>query len=154
MSVSDDVLAAFAASASRDLGQLFEAAARTANTAVFQRVLERGHPLIRPSHVPVFAGLEMGGTRISVLAAKAGVSRQAMGVTVREVEALGYITLSPDPSDARATLVTLTDLGVDFCVKGSAASAEVNNELDALLGRGAAQRLRTQLRSVISSDLG
>jgi DNA-binding MarR family transcriptional regulator len=96
----------------------------------------------------------MGGTRISVLAAKAGVSRQAMGVTVREVEALGYIALTPDPSDARATLVTLTDLGVDFCVKGSAASAEVNGELEAVLGVAAAERLRGQLRSVIGSDLG
>lgn len=149
--MSDDVMADFAASASRDLGRLLDAAGRTVNTGVLLRVMGRGHPDLRPSHLPVFAGLERGGTRISVLAAKAGVSRQAMGAMVREVESLGYIQSEPDPADGRATRVSLTEFGVDFCRTAITASTEMNVEIEELIGTSAAERLRRQLRTIAES---
>ena len=103
---------------------------------------------IRPAHVPVFAGLEPGGTRISTLASRAGVTRQAMGAMVREVEALGYIKSGADPQDARATLVRLTDTGIEFCRTVIDISTTINNELDLVLGEPASERLRSQLRVI------
>lgn len=146
--ISDDVLADFAESAQQDLGRLLEAAARSINETALARVVADGFPDIRPSHIPVFAGLETGGTRITVLAGKAGVSRQAMGAMVREVEALGYVHSQADSSDARATLVTLSDRGEEFCRAVIAASTALNEELAARLGTASTERLRRQLRTI------
>ena len=146
--MSDDVLADFAEASSDDVGRLLGGATRSLNQALFRRLGESGHHDIRPAHVPVFAGLEPGGTRISTLASRAGVTRQAMGAMVREVEALGYIESAADPQDARATLVRLTDTGIEFCRTVIDISTTINNELDLVLGESASERLRSQLRVI------
>ncbi|GAA4667905.1 MarR family winged helix-turn-helix transcriptional regulator [Frondihabitans cladoniiphilus] len=150
--ISDDVLADFAESAQQDLGRLLEAAARTVNETALARVVAGGFPDVRPSHIPVFAGLEPGGTRITVLAGKAGVSRQAMGAMVREVEALGYVVSQPDSNDARATLVALSDRGEKFCRAMITATNDLNDELTGRLGHISAQKLRRQLRVIAGGD--
>jgi DNA-binding MarR family transcriptional regulator len=59
----------------------------------------------------VFRWLGPEGDRISDLAARCGVSKQAMGETINWLEQHGYVERLPDPSDARATLVRRTELG-------------------------------------------
>jgi len=146
--MSDDVLRQLAETASNDLGRLLQGAALSMNTAVLGRVAERGHPQIRPSHVAVFMGLDDDGTHISVLATRAGISRQAMGAIVREVEALGYVATTQDAADRRATIVRLTDRGIAFCRLAIEVSDEWNAEVERLLGSEDADRLRQQLRSI------
>jgi len=144
----DDVLAQFAESASNDLGRLLQGAALSMNTAVLTQLGQQGHPRIRPSHIAVFAGLDDSGTHISVLAARAGISRQAMGLVVREVESLGYIQTELDAADRRATIVRLTDQGIAFCRLAIDISAEWNREVERLLGSADGDRLRDQLREI------
>lgn len=143
-----DVLAELAKSAANDLGRLLQEAAVSMNSAVLARVAEQGHPDIRPSHVAVFMGLEDAGTHISVLATRAGISRQAMGAIVREVEKLGYVTTASDAADRRATIVRLTARGVAFCRLAIAISGEWNAGVEALLGAEDSARLREQLRAI------
>ena len=45
------------------------------------------------------------------IAERAGVTKQAIGPVVRELEALGYVSTAADPSDGRAKLVSLTTTG-------------------------------------------
>ena len=144
----DDVLAQFAQTASNDLGRMLQSAAHSMNAAVLAQLVENGHPRIRPSHVAVFAGLDDSGTHISVLAARAGISRQAMGLVVREVESLGYVQTELDAADRRATIVRLTDQGVAFCRLAIDISAEWNREVERLLGSTDSVRLREQLREI------
>jgi DNA-binding MarR family transcriptional regulator len=59
----------------------------------------------------VFRWLGPEGDRISDLAARCGVSKQAMGETITWLEQHGYVERLPDPSDGRATLVRRTELG-------------------------------------------
>lgn len=146
--MSDDVLHEFAHAASNDLGRLLQSAAISMNTAVLAQVAAEGHEKIRPSHLAVFAGLDVGGTHISVLAARAGISRQAMGVVVREVEGLGYVRTTPDATDRRATIVQLTDQGVAFCRQAIDISKQWNSEVERLLGGPASDQLREQLRTL------
>lgn len=150
--MSDEVLAAYAAATSDDIGRLLEAASGVFSRTVFVRVIEAGYADIRPAHVPVFAGLTIGGTHIAELANKAGVSRQAMSATVQEVRALGYIQTHPDPADARATLVSLTELGAKFCQTVIDVTTHANSELDSQLGKRSADKLRTQLRIIAREE--
>jgi DNA-binding MarR family transcriptional regulator len=143
-----DVLAEFAEAASNDLGRLLQTAAISMNAAVLAELGAQGHPKIRPSHIAVFAGLEDEGTHISVLAARAGISRQAMGLVVREVEGLGYVQTAPDDADRRATVVRLTEQGIAFCRLAIQISAEWNREVESRLGAADGDRLRAQLREI------
>jgi DNA-binding MarR family transcriptional regulator len=59
----------------------------------------------------ILSNLDLGGTRIGVLASRAGVTRQAVGQLVDDIERCGYVQRKPSQEDARATLVVLTKKG-------------------------------------------
>ena len=55
--------------------------------------------------------LAVGGSRLTDLAASAGMSKQAMGDLVDQCEAWGLVTREPDPHDKRARTVVFTASG-------------------------------------------
>jgi DNA-binding MarR family transcriptional regulator len=55
--------------------------------------------------------IDVGGTTVSELARRVGVTKQAMADSVRALESQGLVTRLPDQHDRRARLVTLTDEG-------------------------------------------
>lgn len=59
----------------------------------------------------LLSNLDTEGTRIGVLAARAGVTRQAAGQLLRAIEACGYVERRSPPDDARATTVHFTARG-------------------------------------------
>lgn len=89
----------------------------------FQRRLdadlaERGVQGIRSRHRKVFMHLANSGASRSVdLAEKVGVRPQSMMKTVHELEDLGLVSRTMDPSDSRAKLVALTRKGQKFIVE-------------------------------------
>ncbi len=68
-----------------------------------------GHDRIRHKHGAVFANLDAAGTRPSVLAERAGMTRGAMGELIDELERLGYVERTTDPSDRRAKRIVPRD---------------------------------------------
>jgi DNA-binding MarR family transcriptional regulator len=85
---------------------------------ISERMEAAGWPDPRSSHHPFFENIDPDGTRLTVLAARAGLSHQAMGQVVAELEERGYVERVPDPSDRRARLVRLTAEGRDI-VRGA-----------------------------------
>lgn len=69
---------------------------------------QAGHTAIRHKHGAVFANLDSEGTRPSVLAKRAGMTKAALGELVDELEHLGYVRRQSDQSDRRAKLVLPT----------------------------------------------
>ena len=65
----------------------------------------------RPTHQAVFQWLGPDGDRVTDLARRVGVTRQAMGELVDYLVAHGYLERVPDPSDGRAILVRRTERG-------------------------------------------
>jgi DNA-binding MarR family transcriptional regulator len=146
--MADDVLQQFADSSRDDLGHLLSTAARAVNLDLMARLAEGGYSDVKPAHLPVFTGLTPGGTHISALAVEAGISRQAMSALVKEVEAIGYVAASVDPKDARATLVTLTDRGTQFCLSAIEVSASITAQFSARIGSDRLDDLRDRLRTI------
>ena len=67
---------------------------------------------VSAAHIHITRHLELGGTRLTTLAEKAGMSKQAMGDLVDQCEAWGLVTREPDPRDARARIVQFTPTGL------------------------------------------
>jgi len=76
-----------------------------------QHLAEQGYGEISPSHGLVFQYLEEDGSRITTLAARAGMTKQSMSALVYQLEDSGYLKRKPDPEDARAILFYLTTQG-------------------------------------------
>ena len=67
---------------------------------------------VSAAHVHVTRHLALDGSRLTDLAHRAGMSKQAMGDLVDQCEAWGLVTRGSDPLDARARLVRFTATGL------------------------------------------
>lgn len=68
-------------------------------------------PRMRLVHLRVFAALESGPARASVVAARLGVSKQAVAPVIDELVEWGHLERVSDPTDGRAKLVQFTQVG-------------------------------------------
>lgn len=78
---------------------------------ITERMEAAGWPDSPSRHYAVFEGIDPDGTRLTVLASRAGISHQAMGELVGELEKRRIVERVPDPSDRRARLIRLTKEG-------------------------------------------
>lgn len=67
---------------------------------------------IGAAHIHITRHLALQGSRLTDLAASAGMSKQAMGDLVTQCEAWGLVRREPDPKDARARRIVFTDTGL------------------------------------------
>jgi DNA-binding MarR family transcriptional regulator len=115
---------------------------------LMRRLAERGHPEVRFPHGNVFQYLDDDGTRIGVLAERAGVSKQAMAQLVAHLDEHGYIERSPDSADRRAQLVRATPRGREVFAIARELMAEIDARLDARLGKAKKRRLQALLEEL------
>jgi DNA-binding MarR family transcriptional regulator len=85
--------------------------ARVMVDELVERLRAGGFEDTTAAHHPLFENIDPGGTRLTVLAARAGMTHQSMGELVGALEQGGYVERLPDPSDGRARLVALTPRG-------------------------------------------
>jgi DNA-binding MarR family transcriptional regulator len=102
---------------------------------------EHGFPL---SQGAVLGRLDREGPRsVSALAAAERVRPQSMAQTVGDLEADGLVARSPDPTDGRRALVSLTDAG-------RATLAADRDKRDGWLAQGIVQELTAQEQDVLA----
>src|SRR3954466_13825149 len=89
---------------------------RTPWEAVQRRMLARLHDHgfadLDFAHLNVFQYPGPQGARPSELAARLGITKQALNYLLGELERLGYLQRQPDPDDLRSKRVALTPRGV------------------------------------------
>jgi DNA-binding MarR family transcriptional regulator len=93
-----------------------------------------GHPELRPAHLQLFRTGTLEGRRVTELAARTRMTKQAMHELVVRLENLGYLHREVDPSDIRARRITLTERGRTLEAEVVAASARLHLRWQATLG--------------------
>ncbi|MCA9591617.1 MAG: winged helix DNA-binding protein, partial [Myxococcales bacterium] len=108
----------------RDFGRKLEAAKRASTAQLLFKcarllneraiatlpVADETRP--RAAHMALFPHVDLEhGTRLTTLADKLGVSKQAVAQLVDDLEAMGVMARVPDPDDGRAKRVVFTDKG-------------------------------------------
>jgi DNA-binding MarR family transcriptional regulator len=134
--------------APENLGILLRESFRTMNEQVIARLVERGHEAVRYAHGNVFQYLDDDGTRVSVLAQRAGMTKQSMAQLVEHLERHGYLERVPDPADGRAKLVRTTALGKEVFAIVREVVGEIEGRVEAALGAAKLARLRALLREL------
>jgi DNA-binding MarR family transcriptional regulator len=121
---------------------------RAAEARVFEAVRSAGFDDLTLAQSRIGQRLNREGIRVTDIAEQAGVTKQTAGALVDELEANGYVTRRPDPADARARLVVLTDRGERLCGTAAAEIAKVETEWREHLGAKAYDELRAALVSL------
>ena len=136
-----------------DLGRLLLEAHRSLAAELSEALAERGYPDVRPGHAALFMHIDRrSGTRLTELARRAHVTKQAMMLLVDELEGQGYVRRVPDPTDARAKLVRLTAKGRRYVAEARRAMAAVEAKVRRRLGRRRLEGLRGSLFVLLGDE--
>ena len=113
------------------------------------KLIEAGFADHRDSFHNVMPHIPSEGIRLTELARRAGMSKQAMAELVAEAERLDYVQRSPDPDDARAKIITFTDKGLRAVSAAITALTEIETELVDRIGEPSVRKLRKLLMDVL-----
>jgi DNA-binding MarR family transcriptional regulator len=136
----------------RNTAYLLQAAHRAYVARVADAVRRAGHPELRTVHGGnVFAHLRAEGSRLSELAARAGMADQSMSYLVDYLAQHGYVERVLDPTDARAKLIRRTERGWQAERAGEAAVAQLEAAAARRLGAERLRALRTLLAELAAA---
>lgn len=89
---------------------------------------------VSAAHIHITRHLGLEGSRLTELAASAGMSKQAMGDLVNQCEAWGLVRREVDPQDARARRIRFTDTGLAWLQAFQRAVTQAEAEFRAAVG--------------------
>jgi DNA-binding MarR family transcriptional regulator len=114
-----------------------------------QSLRQRGHHL-QTAQTKVLVHLDMEGTRLTDLARRAGISKQAMGKLVDELEKLGYVCRDPH-SDGRAKTIQFTPKGLRLLRDSSAIVEESWRHYAEHFGEARLEKFRDELNDLYTA---
>ena len=133
-----------------NLGWLLAKASQRWNEQLATAFRDAGFPEVRPSFGSVLVPLfEEDGLRMSELAGRSGLSKQAMTTLVRSVEEAGLVARARDAEDGRAFRVSLTARGTALRPAAEEVLASLSARVRAPLSESELHTLETSLRKVV-----
>jgi DNA-binding MarR family transcriptional regulator len=133
------------------LGRMLLDAVGVFDTEMHEALRDRGLELT-PSQAASLLLVDRTGTRLTELAERAGVSKQAMMQMVDTLQEMGSVRRAVDPNDARAKAVKLTARGIRQRAEARRGLANVESRLRRRLGERRYDGLRTILEELIEGE--
>jgi DNA-binding MarR family transcriptional regulator len=93
------------------IGMLALQLQRAFEAECFDRLAAAGFTGLRMRHSVLLNALGPDGSRVTTLAAELGMTKQAMGELIDDLESGGYLERTTDPDDRRARLIRFTAKG-------------------------------------------
>ncbi|MCL1125689.1 MarR family winged helix-turn-helix transcriptional regulator [Shewanella surugensis] len=134
-----------------NIGRLFQQATRAYSERALTLLHERGFSDITLFHTVLISNLDTSGSQITTIADKAGITKQAMGQLVNELESKGYVKKTKNQHDKRAYLIQFTEHGKDALRAAYEVKIIIDNEYQARLGVDNLKTLRTLLQTLIDN---
>jgi DNA-binding MarR family transcriptional regulator len=131
-----------------NLAQLLKHPFEALLARLHQELAAAGFPDIRPAHGCVLQYAEPGGSRLTDLARRAGLTKPTVLAAVDDLERLGYAERLADPDDGRAKLVRLTPRGAAAAAEGARIIARIETDWQNRLGPQRARALRRALEEL------
>jgi DNA-binding MarR family transcriptional regulator len=119
----------------------------------FVRLQESGFEDLREGHGCVFGFIDVDhGSRLTDLAERSGLTKQAVGEAATELERLGYLERVPDPRDRRAKIIMLTPRGLEAVATGRRLFAEIESEWAEEFGEELLAGLREAVERISAAE--
>lgn len=128
-----------------NVGRLLLRAARDFSWQVAAKLCARDRTDLKIGHTVLIANLDSDGTRITTLAERTGMTKQAMSQLVKEMEESGYLRREQDAADKRAMIITPTLRGLEVLRDVQEIVGQIEVEYVAVLGEKQMQNLRAAL---------
>ena len=116
------------------IGALLRLAAEQAHALLYARLREVGYRELRPAHFALFQFPGPHGVRPVELAARLGMSKQALTPLLNDLERWGYLERQPTADDGRGRVLWLTGRGLAFVGAIKAIMTGIEAEWAARLG--------------------
>lgn len=123
-------------------------ASRAHAATVVARLAQRGYPDFPFASASLLWLLDEGGTRSTLLAQRAGVTKQAMSQQIKQMERQGYLEQVPDPADTRAKVVRMTRRGEAVKTACVEVREQLNQEIAKRVGTKQARNMEAYLDEV------
>ena len=133
----------------RVIGRLFLRASRTFEARAVERIHALGYEDYRPSDNLVLIHLDTRGNRVSELADRACVTKQAISKIVHDLENRNLVAIEPDPDDGRAQIVKLTDRGLEMMMDAFEEVFALDDEFASILPDGDLEKIRQGLLTLL-----
>ncbi|HJP65396.1 MAG TPA: MarR family transcriptional regulator [Actinomycetota bacterium] len=130
---------------------LFDAS-RALDVELAEALEDRGATELTPTQARALLLVDRAGTRLTELATRAGVTKQAMMQLVDELQASGCVRRTPDPADARAKVVRLTARGLRQRALARQAVASVEARVKRWLGLRRYEAFRAILEELVEGE--
>jgi DNA-binding MarR family transcriptional regulator len=131
------------------LYRLLLRASRSETTSTLERIHRLGYADVSLTDTNLLANLDTGGTIISALARRAGVSRQAASQQVAALERAGYVERRASNTDGRAAVVFQTARGRALLDQALNIVAELEDAYAEHLGPSRLATLKKLLASLV-----
>jgi DNA-binding MarR family transcriptional regulator len=131
------------------VAQLLLRCARLVSDRALSKLSSRADAIpVRGSHESLLAQLDAEGTRITELARRLEISKQAVSQSIAELELMDIVEALPDQADGRARLVRLTDKGRQVIDQRLGALHGVEAEIEKAIGKSRLESLRDALLAI------
>lgn len=130
------------------IGALLRTPWEAVQSHMLRRLHENGCADFDAAYLPVFGYPGPQGMRPSELAARLGISKQALNYLLGSLERAGYLQRQPHPDDSRSRRIALTPRGLSAVKVIRDAVAELETSWTQLLGPKRFAQLRKTLQDL------
>jgi DNA-binding MarR family transcriptional regulator len=130
------------------IGAWLRLAAERSHALLYARLGEAGYSDLRRAHFALFQFPGPHGMRPVELAARLGMTKQALTPLLNDLERLGYLERRPAPDDGRGRVLWLTERGLAFVGAIEEIMTGIEAEWSARLGADRFAALQETLREL------
>ncbi len=105
---------------------------------------------VSQTHLALIQNIDFDGTRLTLAAARARMTKQSMLAIAHRAELLGLVERRPDPRDGRAKVIGFTAEGLQIMEQLKAGIARAERHMAAIIGAAVMARLRRKLTDYVS----
>jgi DNA-binding MarR family transcriptional regulator len=129
-------------------GRLLLNALNDFQSALVVELRKAGFKDLRTAHMSLLRHLDANGTRITEIARRAGITKQAAGQLVADCEELKLVRTTLDPDDGRAKIVTFSERGRSIIIAERAIIEEIEQRFQSALGKETYSAMRVALEKL------
>jgi DNA-binding MarR family transcriptional regulator len=133
----------------RSLGRHLYTLYRIYDSRVLAGLHSAGFKDIRPVHTDIVRSLEVGGSRVTDVATRCNITKQAAGQVIKELASLGYVRQMTDRKDTRVRIVVFTERGMNLIVHLGGIFKRIDKKLADVIGKEELATFRLQVDQMI-----